>query len=186
MLPRHAHVIFAYATKHNYQDILSKAAPLVIDRPLHEIAAGLPPHLIVPWVRLTSPFCDISSTSEKKKPPDVSQIEYHEKWNTVARTALSFHTRLKVSTKSLTPRHGSSLPSRSCEECNRTVDLETMKIMCKLGEGAKCLKNLDEVFDLTTACCNTRKEDLRLWRASVEEGIKGIPSFITLIVKPNV
>ncbi|KAF9058906.1 hypothetical protein BDP27DRAFT_532729 [Rhodocollybia butyracea] len=51
-LPAQASAIFGFAGKHNYPYLIAAASPLLIGKPLTEIARVLPPHLFVPWVSL--------------------------------------------------------------------------------------------------------------------------------------
>jgi len=43
--------ILAYASKHEYLDIMGEVAPLIVDRPLAEIFGVLPPPRFAAWVR---------------------------------------------------------------------------------------------------------------------------------------
>ncbi|KAG6808169.1 hypothetical protein H0H87_000476 [Tephrocybe sp. NHM501043] len=46
----HPKEAFDYASRHGYHDILSMAAPLLVDIPLSKMAPTLSPHLIGPWL----------------------------------------------------------------------------------------------------------------------------------------
>ncbi|KAG6916793.1 hypothetical protein DXG01_005316 [Tephrocybe rancida] len=46
----HPTEIFNYASRHDYADILSMAAPLLLDIPLDDVVTTLLPHLVIPWV----------------------------------------------------------------------------------------------------------------------------------------
>ncbi|KAG5637526.1 hypothetical protein H0H81_004222 [Sphagnurus paluster] len=48
-LPQHGVEIFNYASRHGYKDILSAAAPSVLDIPLDELVKKLSLQLVVPW-----------------------------------------------------------------------------------------------------------------------------------------
>jgi hypothetical protein len=56
VFPEHADVIIAYAAKHNYQDILKEAAPLMLHKPLNEIVVNMPVNLVIPWVSTILPM----------------------------------------------------------------------------------------------------------------------------------
>lgn len=71
VLPKYADVVIAYAVKHDYQDILRKAAPLMLNKPLNEIIANMPMNLVIPWV------------------------QYYEHWNHVLQLAISYPNRWK-------------------------------------------------------------------------------------------
>jgi hypothetical protein len=53
MVTKHPLSVFAYATKHDYADIMSQAAPLVLDEPIGNITAKLPREFLAPWVSRT-------------------------------------------------------------------------------------------------------------------------------------
>ena len=50
VLPEHADAIIAYSVKHDYDDILRVAAPLMLHKPLDEIVSRMPANLVIPWV----------------------------------------------------------------------------------------------------------------------------------------
>lgn len=50
VLPEHAVEVSNYASRHGYKEILSAAAPSLLDIPLAEIVKALSAELVVPWV----------------------------------------------------------------------------------------------------------------------------------------
>ncbi|RDB27116.1 hypothetical protein Hypma_004609 [Hypsizygus marmoreus] len=155
-LPKHPSVVMSYAASNKFYDLMNVAAPLIVVIRIDESLALMTPDLAVAWIR------------------------YYERWNEVSRSAFSFSSNMRVSTRPH-PRRW----VRSCDGCKEssedTLDEATIGILCKLGQGVKVLGNLDHVFDLASACCETRKEDLRAWRCSIEEGIRAIPAFETFV-----
>ncbi|KAE9409763.1 hypothetical protein BT96DRAFT_534698 [Gymnopus androsaceus JB14] len=48
-LPRYAAEVFGFAGKHDYPHVIASVAPLLIGKPLTEVAHALPVHLFIPW-----------------------------------------------------------------------------------------------------------------------------------------
>ena len=53
LIPAHGPEVFLYAAKHDYPNLVIKSLPFVLGRPLSEIIAEIPSHLVLPWVCLT-------------------------------------------------------------------------------------------------------------------------------------
>lgn len=53
-IPLHPISVFAYAAKHDYPDLMSEAAPLLLDHSLTEIVSRIPVEFILPWVSKSS------------------------------------------------------------------------------------------------------------------------------------
>lgn len=60
-LPANAPKVFAYAGRHGYIDLLSRTAPPLLGTPSHEVVSEIPGHLIIPWVRVSSPYFTLTS-----------------------------------------------------------------------------------------------------------------------------
>jgi len=81
--------------------------------------------------------------------------------------------------------------SKSCYYCSRSnttvcsncshprdaADAARLNILRKLTSSTCSLKNLDETFIMTGACCEKEKTVIHGWRQSVEDAIKEIGSF---------
>ncbi|RDB27143.1 hypothetical protein Hypma_004592 [Hypsizygus marmoreus] len=156
-LPNHPHTVMRYAAKNKFYDLMNTAAPLIIGLDVEESLLIMTEDLAIPWLR------------------------YQEQWNAIARMALYFSSKLTAMERNL-PGYDEHLrirdfKFRGCKGCRVSLDVSNMRILCKLGQGATVLRDLDDIFDLGSACCEIRKIDLRSWRSSVEEGIRGIPKF---------
>ncbi|KAG6882420.1 hypothetical protein C0993_010609, partial [Termitomyces sp. T159_Od127] len=106
-------------------------------------------------------------------------LAYIEKWDKVLQIALSFPEHRKVSNYK---SQYDKTTWRGCNGCKSSMsDTTTLRIMRKLGNGIRSLRNLDDTFGtLGHFCCNTERDDIAAWRAEVESGIQGIPSFSSL------
>jgi hypothetical protein len=49
-IPDHPVEVLAYATKHDFRDLMDTAAPRTIGRPLDVIQAAIPAEFVLPWV----------------------------------------------------------------------------------------------------------------------------------------
>ncbi|KAF8056514.1 hypothetical protein FPV67DRAFT_1729335 [Lyophyllum atratum] len=84
-------------------------------------------------------------------------VQYHEGWNKIIQQALSFSS------------------SRSVSEIYFNGGRS------RLGRGAQALLDLDDTFKTDIGiCCSASREDIRMWRLAVEEGIVRLPKFSTL------
>ncbi|KAG6882408.1 hypothetical protein C0993_010669, partial [Termitomyces sp. T159_Od127] len=131
----------------------------------------------------TVPFLIGESFAEMVKLMKTSNMiilwsKYLEKWDEVLQIAFSFSESRKVSA-----HYSKGYPRRGCNGCKSPMsDTTTIRIMLKLGKGVKSLRNLDDTFGtLGDFCCDTEREDIKAWRAEVERGIQGIPSFSSLL-----
>jgi hypothetical protein len=50
-LPKHPYEVMIYAAKHDYDQMVAEAAPLLLDQPLNEMIQKLPGNMAMPWVR---------------------------------------------------------------------------------------------------------------------------------------
>ncbi|KAF8986310.1 hypothetical protein BDQ17DRAFT_1376233 [Cyathus striatus] len=55
--------IMAYAAKHNYNEVVDAAAPLVISNSIGDVVRLLPPHLILPWVCYRQQWQDVLTSA---------------------------------------------------------------------------------------------------------------------------
>ncbi|KAG5649779.1 hypothetical protein H0H81_002068 [Sphagnurus paluster] len=66
-LPAHALEVFNYAARYGYQDIMSAAAPELLDIPMDEIVQRLSPVMFIPWVRYRESWSRAAFSTIKNK-----------------------------------------------------------------------------------------------------------------------
>ncbi|KAJ6485189.1 hypothetical protein DFH09DRAFT_1458271 [Mycena vulgaris] len=53
MVPEHPVEVAVYAAQHDYPNLVSEVAPMMVSMDSVEVVEMLPPYLVLPWVRLT-------------------------------------------------------------------------------------------------------------------------------------
>jgi len=166
-LPQHAEAIMAYAARHDYPEIMTIVAPLLLDKPLVETVTKIPHELVIPW------------------------INYFMRWTEVSKTALTYHVSKSTKNTSApnaspaSPFYHQTNPQRSgllCVGCRSSLEQRVINIMSKLGGGPSALRDLDTLFDPDLpSCCGQGKSQFQAWRKSVEVEVETIPKFTSFL-----
>ncbi|KAG6815052.1 hypothetical protein H0H87_005503 [Tephrocybe sp. NHM501043] len=161
----HPKEAFDYASRHGYHDILSMAAPLLVDIPPSKIAPTLSPHLIGPWVRqlplsisqlLGTYFCV------------VGKLSYQEHWSIEAEKVM------------LAQRMG------ICDNCRWDVtgfpDVGFYERWCALGRkrSRKVLQELRAIAFKVQHCGKNNSGEF-LSAADLDKALDAIPAFDTFL-----
>jgi hypothetical protein len=173
---------------------MDMAAPLVIDRPLKDVASYMPPQFLIPLVGLQHICTNCHFLY-------FVQIKYYDLWDQVARTAINTKLNSMIQT-SYKNCHNCSQPglAPSCRSCSHNCvngsvlfNKGQIKVLAKLGEGVSSLKNVDATFCLAkpqpnpqswffeTKHCSHFDGEMDRWRGSVEQAIGEIPRFSSLL-----
>ncbi|KAG6916792.1 hypothetical protein DXG01_005315 [Tephrocybe rancida] len=129
--------IFNYASKHGYSDILSIAAPFLLDIPLDELVMTFLPYLVVPWVRFRKCWsraaCEVITQATPVVPVCVCGKSRKDSSNMPNAHKLWVELGDKRSRKALSELMNVSV---NCQNCGRALYL--------LSSSAK---DLDEALD---------------------------------------
>ena len=186
-----------YALASRNDDLMNKSAPLLVGRSSVEMVELFKTSSrIISWASSS----DLRSCASLLIKNLYQQFKYREKWDEVVQLALNF-------SESRESREVSRFSSKGCtmHGC-KSRDETTIRIMRKLGNGVKSIRNLNDTFDTSSSrccstyfgissshcrgtafgtssycCCVTGAENIRKWREQVERAIEGIPSFASIL-----
>ncbi|KAG6917479.1 hypothetical protein DXG01_002342 [Tephrocybe rancida] len=153
----HTSAVMFYALKCQNHDLMDKCAPSLVGES---------------YMKMIKLFQD-SNTAVGP------WFEYLNKWDQVVQVAFSFSERRKVSLVSY-----NASKRRGCDACKSDKgDLATIRVMRRLGEGVKSIRDLDATFKVpkSEVCCSTARTDIALWKQIVQAAIREIPSFTTFV-----
>ncbi|KAG6848355.1 hypothetical protein H0H93_000920 [Arthromyces matolae] len=152
-LPKYLIPIMEYALKSENYELMDKAAPLLAGKPLVDVL----------WM------IDIRDAIK-------AWLKYMEEWNKVLVLAVEFSDQRKVVRNHITGKY--KLPISSCWGCQGCMQPDTnwttIAVLRKLRVGVKALLDLDDTFVVLagSVCCTTTREDIVLWRTTVENAIR--------------
>ncbi|KAG6834569.1 hypothetical protein H0H93_008883, partial [Arthromyces matolae] len=148
-LKAHAEEILQHALKHNIRTLASRAAPLLLNRPLDDFVQVLPPHFVVSWFLLT-PQC-----------VTLAQVRYYTCWKRVSDLAI----------KHVATLNGTS--PYACRTCGQLPHEKVLNAASSICQDLVALQDLSAAISIPPCC----PDGISKLVAQLEASSVSIPAF---------